>query len=123
MPKKILVVDDSEIILKLITVILGKSGHEVKHAIDGKDALDLLDGRDFDLLITDLNMPKVDGISLTRAIRKMDCYSALPVVMLTSESRNSIKTEAYAAGVTNYITKPFVVATFLAMINHLVNGQ
>lgn len=122
MSKKILVVDDSTIILKLITVILGKSGYEVKHALDGREALGQLDGRDFDLVITDLNMPHVDGISLTKEVRKMDGYSTVPIVMLTSESRSSVKTEAYAAGVTSYIVKPFVVPTFLALINQLLNG-
>ena len=122
MSKKILVVDDSAIILKLITVILGKSGYEVKHAIDGREALHQLDGRDFDLLITDLNMPYVDGISLTKEVRKMECYSSVPIVMLTSESRSSVKTQAVAAGVTSYIVKPFVVPTFLALIDQLLNG-
>lgn len=122
MSKKILVVDDSAIIQKLITVILSKSGYEVKHALDGRDALDQLDGRDFDLVITDLNMPAVDGISLTKEVRKMDCYSTLPIVMLTSESRSSVKTEAYAAGVTSYVVKPFVVPAFLALVNQLLYG-
>ena len=101
-------------------MILAKYGYEVKHALDGRDALDQLDGRNFDLVITDLNMPNLDGISLTKEVRKMDCYSTVPILMITSESRGSVKTEAYAAGVTSYVIKPFIVPTFLALINQLL---
>jgi two-component system chemotaxis response regulator CheY len=120
MSKKILVIDDSESMRVLVSIILESAGHEVQRAVDGVDALNFLDGRDFSLILTDLNMPNMDGISLITHVRKMDRYKAIPIVMLTTESLTSIKDQARSAGATGWIIKPFVADKLLAVINKLV---
>jgi two-component system chemotaxis response regulator CheY len=119
MSKKILVIDDSESMRVLVTMILESGGHEVHRAVDGVDALNYLDGRDFHLILTDLNMPNMDGISLISHVRAMDRYKTIPIVMLTTESLTSFKDQARAAGATGWIVKPFVADKLLAVVNKL----
>jgi two-component system chemotaxis response regulator CheY len=120
MSKKILVIDDSESMRVLVTMILESAGHEVQRAVDGADALNFLDGREFSMILTDLNMPNMDGISLITHVRKMDRYKTIPIVMVTTESLTSIKDQARSAGATGWIIKPFVAEKLLAVINKLV---
>jgi two-component system, chemotaxis family, chemotaxis protein CheY len=120
MSKKILVVDDSESMRLLVAMILESVGHHVQQAVDGADALKYLDGRDFTLILTDLNMPNMDGISLISHVRTMDRYKSIPIVMVTTESLTSVKDQARAAGATGWIIKPFVAEKLLAVINKLV---
>jgi two-component system, chemotaxis family, chemotaxis protein CheY len=119
MSKKILVIDDSESMRELVTLILESVGHEVHQAVDGADALHFLDGREFTMILTDLNMPNMDGISLISHVRKMDRYKTIPIVMLTTESLTAIKDQARAAGATGWIIKPFVADKLLAVVNKL----
>lgn len=81
---KILVVDDSPVVKKIVTTTLVKKGFDVKEAIDGVAALEILLSEKIDLVITDLNMPKMDGLQLTREIRKNPMYKRIPVIMLTT---------------------------------------
>jgi two-component system, chemotaxis family, chemotaxis protein CheY len=120
MSNKVLVVDDSESMRLLVTMILESAGHEVARAVDGTDALKLLDGRDFDLILTDLNMPNMDGISLISHVRTMERYKGVPIIMLTTESLTSIKEQARMAGATGWIVKPFVADRLLAVINKVI---
>src|SRR6187402_3494639 len=119
MSKKILVIDDSESIRVLVSTILESGGHYVQRAMDGADALNFLDGRDFHLILTDLNMPNMDGISLISHVRGMDRYKSIPIVMLTTESLTSVKDKARAAGATGWIVKPFAADKLLGVINKL----
>jgi two-component system chemotaxis response regulator CheY len=120
MPKKILVVDDSESIRALLSMILENAGFEVARAIDGKDALDVLETQSFHLIITDLNMPRMDGISLVKEIRIMQTHNRIPIIMLTTESQTSFKEEARAAGATGWITKPFAPDSLLTVVNKVI---
>jgi len=120
MSKKIVVVDDSESIRELVSLTLENAGHEVYKGVDGADALRLFDGREVNLVITDLNMPNQDGISLIREIRNMASYSAVPIIILTTESQTAKKEEAKAAGATGWIVKPFVADKLLAVVNKVI---
>jgi two-component system chemotaxis response regulator CheY len=120
MSKKILVIDDSESMRVLVSMILESAGYEVLRANDGSEALTMLDGRDFNLILTDLNMPNMDGISLISHVRTLDRYKAIPIIMLTTESLTSFKDQARAAGATGWIVKPFVADKLLAVINKVM---
>src|SRR5262245_40925449 len=120
MSKSIVVVDDSESIRELVGLTLENAGHTVSKGIDGRDALQLFDGREVSLVITDLNMPHMDGISLIREIRKMEGYSTTPILVLTTESQTAKKEEAKAAGATGWIVKPFVAEKLLAVVKKVI---
>jgi two-component system chemotaxis response regulator CheY len=120
MQKRILVVDDSESIRQLLSFILERAGFGVDSAIDGQDALTFLDGRTFDLVLTDLNMPRMDGISLIRRVRSNEGYKRVPIVVLTTESQVSFKNDAKEAGATGWIVKPFVADKLLSVISKVV---
>src|SRR5512133_1498243 len=102
MAKTVLIVDDSESIREVVSFTLENEGYKVLIGIDGKDALKFLDGQDIDLIITDLHMPEMDGISLIKEVRKMDKYSRIPILFLTTESQQSKKMEAKDAGATGW---------------------
>ncbi len=107
MQKTILVVDDSRSIRNLLQHILEKAGYEILLAEDGRDALTYFDGRDIHLLITDLHMPVMDGMELIKATRKLNLYRYIPILFLTTETNNQVKSEAKKSGATGWITKPF----------------
>lgn len=120
MAKKILVVDDSESIRMLVSTILENAGFEVERAIDGQDALQVLNEKPFNLIITDLNMPRMDGISLIEEVRVTPHHNRVPILMLTTESQTSFKEKARNAGATGWIVKPFVADSLLAVINKVL---
>jgi two-component system chemotaxis response regulator CheY len=113
MPKTIVVIDDSESIRELIGLLLENAGHNVEKAADGKDALRLFDGRDIDLIVTDLNMPHMDGITFIKEVKKIEVYNTVPILVLTTESQVVRKVEAKEAGATGWIVKPFIAEKFL----------
>lgn len=120
MGKRILVVDDSESIREVVSFTLENAGHEVIKGVDGADAMQYLDGSHFDLIITDLHMPNVDGIEFIRNVRNIDTYKFVPILFLTTESQSEKKMEAKEAGATGWIIKPFVPEKLLAAINKVV---
>jgi len=120
MSKSILIVDDSESIRELVGLTLESSGYKVVKGVDGVDGLNMLDGREINLVITDLNMPNMDGIQLIREIRKKDGYSTIPILMLTTESQATKKEEAKAAGATGWIVKPFVQEKLLEVVKKVI---
>jgi two-component system, chemotaxis family, chemotaxis protein CheY len=120
MAKTILIVDDSESIREVVSFTLENEGYGVLSAIDGKDALRFLDGRDIELVITDLHMPNMNGIELIKEVRNMDTYSRIPILFLTTESQSAKKMEAKDAGATGWIIKPFVPAKLIAAINKVI---
>jgi two-component system, chemotaxis family, chemotaxis protein CheY len=120
MAKRILVIDDSESMRVLVTLILESAGYKVQQAIDGADALNVLDGRDFNLILTDLNMPNMDGISLIAHVRTLDRYKAIPIIMLTTESLTLFKERARSVGATGWIVKPFVGDELLSVIKKVM---
>jgi len=107
MAKKILAVDDSKTMRDMVTFTLKGAGYEVVDAEDGKHALTKLAGNTFDAVITDLNMPNMNGFELIRALRANPAYKMAPILMLTTEGDEAKKTEGKAAGATGWIVKPF----------------
>lgn len=107
MPKTIMTVDDSASVREMVSFTLKEAGYEVIEAADGDEALNKLQNQAVDMLITDLNMPKVDGIDLIKKVREMNDLKFIPVIMLTTESQQEKKTAGKAAGATGWIVKPF----------------
>jgi two-component system chemotaxis response regulator CheY len=120
MKKNILIVDDSESIRELVCLTLESNGYKVAKAIDAEDALTLLDGRDFNLMITDLNMPNMDGLQLIRKVRELNDYSTMPILFLTTETDLAKKEEAKTVGATGWIVKPFKAEKLLEIIKKVI---
>ncbi len=116
----ILTVDDSPSIRQMIKLVLGPAGHNVIEASDGAEGLEKAKSSRMDLVITDLNMPVMNGLDLIRALRKVPSLTGLPIVFLTTESNDTIKQEAKSAGATGWITKPFKPEQLLAVVGKLV---
>ena len=107
MVKKVLAVDDSRTMREMVSFTLKNAGYEVMEAEDGKAALDVVGGTKFDAIITDLNMPNMNGFELIRALRTNPQYKFTPILMLTTEGEAGKKEEGKAAGATGWIVKPF----------------
>lgn len=120
MAKKVLVVDDSSAIRKSVTFILDQAGYAVVAAEDGVDALSKVEGAQFDLVVTDVNMPNLDGIGLTKKLREQPAHKYTPIVVLTTESQGSKMEEGKAAGATGWIVKPFDADKLLSVVKRLV---
>jgi len=119
MSKNILVVDDSNAIRQSVSFILEQAGYTVTQAQDGMDALTKLDAQQFNLVISDVNMPNMDGIALTRKVREHETHKFTPVIMLTTESQAGKMEEGKAAGATGWIVKPFDSEKLLAVVKKL----
>lgn len=120
MSKRILSVDDSMSIRQLVQFTLEKEGYEVVLATDGRDALEKLRGQRVDMVITDLNMPDVDGIELIKALRTDPEFKFTPIVMLTTESAMDKKDAGRSAGATGWIVKPFKPQQLVAVVKKLI---
>lgn len=118
--KTILFVDDSASIRTLIKMILEEDGYNVLMSEDGQDAMKFFDGRIIDLVITDLHMPRLNGIELIKEVRKIKDYRFVPILFLTTETKPELKQEAKAAGATGWITKPFDKNKFLQVIKKVM---
>lgn len=115
-----MIVDDSDVIREMATFVLEKSGYQVVAAVDGRDALEKLGNTRVDMLISDLHMPNMDGIALTRAVRSESESRFMPVVLLTSESQQDKIRQARAAGATGCLEKPFEPDQLLATVKRLI---
>jgi two-component system chemotaxis response regulator CheY len=120
MGKRILTADDSASIRQMVTFTLKGAGYEVVEAVDGRDALSKLNGSPIHMVITDLNMPNLDGIGLVKGIRANPAYKFIPVILLTTESQESKKIEGRTAGATGWIVKPFKPEQLLAVIKKVL---
>ena len=116
----ILAVDDSVSMRSLVTYTLQGAGYEVTAASDGLEALSLAKGKHVDLVLTDINMPKMDGITLIRALRALPGYQSTPMLMLTTEMGTQKKQEGKAAGATGWIVKPFDPEQLLAVVKKVI---
>ena len=116
----ILTVDDSPSIRQMIKVTLSPVGHNVIEAGDGAQGLEKAKASKPDLIITDLNMPAMNGLEFIRALRVLPGFVGVPIVFLTTESNESTKAEAKKAGATGWITKPFKQEQLLAVVSKLV---
>jgi two-component system chemotaxis response regulator CheY len=116
MAKCILAVDDSKTMRDMVSFTLRGAGYTVVEAEHGVAALSVLQGQKVDAIITDVNMPQMDGITLVRKIRQLPQYSGTPVLILTTESDQSKKDEGRAAGATGWIVKPFSPEKLLQIV-------
>jgi two-component system chemotaxis response regulator CheY len=114
--KTIMAVDDSATVRQALNMTLTGAGYEIIEAVDGDDALSQLEGREIDLLITDLHMPNLNGIELIKRVRSHPDTRFLPIIMLTSESQEEKRQEGKEAGVSGWIVKPFRPDQLLSVI-------
>jgi len=117
--KTVMIVDDSGSFRIVVKLALQKAGYGVVEAVDGKDACTKLDGRKLNLIVCDVNMPNMDGISFVKHLKTTSAYKFVPVVMLTTESQDSKKAEGKAAGARAWITKPFQPSVLIDAVNKL----
>jgi two-component system chemotaxis response regulator CheY len=103
----ILAVDDSASIRQMVAFTLKSAGYQVTEAVDGQDALDKAKTKTFDLVLTDQNMPRMDGITLVKNLRAISQYASRPILILTTESSDAMKAQGKAAGATGWLVKPF----------------
>lgn len=120
MGKIIMTVDDSASMRQMVSFTLKNAGYEVIAAVDGKDALSKLNGSPVHMMITDLNMPNLDGIGLILAVRKNPAYKFIPIIMLTTESQDEKKQEGRKAGATGWIVKPFKPEQLLGVLKKVL---
>ena len=117
MNRTVMVVDDSSSFRTVVKLALQKSGYDVIEATDGRDALAKLDGRKINLVVCDINMPQMDGITFVREMKGLAAHKFTPVIMLTTETQASKKEEARAAGAKGWLTKPFQTAQLIDAVN------
>ena len=120
MSKNVLCVDDSESVRMIVKYTLEKEGFEITEALDGQDGLDKAkSGDSYDLFILDLNMPNLNGIALTKEIRKIGKYNKTPILILTTENVQEKKIEGKNAGANGWVVKPFDPPQFTTLVNKL----
>jgi len=118
--KTIMTVDDSASIRLMVNFTLKELGYDIVMAANGEDALTKLNDKKIDLLITDFNMPELNGVGLVRKVREIPEYKFLPIVMLTTESQLEKKFEGRKAGVTGWIVKPFKPEQLIAVVKRML---
>ena len=119
--QSVLAVDDSPSIRSLVTYVLNQAGFNVIVAEDGEEALNYARENTVDLVLTDINMPKLDGIGLIRGLRALPHYKFVPLLVLTTESGTDKKMEGKAAGATGWIVKPFDPTQLVATIEKVLS--
>jgi two-component system chemotaxis response regulator CheY len=120
MAKTILAVDDSASIRQMVSFTLKSAGYEVVEAVDGMDGLEKIKGRRIDLILTDQNMPRMDGLTLIRSLRVQPQYKTTPILMLTTESSEAMKTQGRAAGATGWLVKPFDPQKLIEVVRKVI---
>ncbi len=120
MAKTVMVIDDSASIRQVVNLTLKKAGYEVVEACDGKDALGKLTGQKINLMVCDVNMPNMDGISFLKSLKETPSYKFTPVIMLTTESQETKKQEGKAAGARAWVVKPFKPEHMLEAVSKLI---
>lgn len=116
----ILAVDDSASLRQMVAFTLKSAGHNVTEAADGQQGLNSAQSQNFDLVITDVNMPVMDGITLIRELRQLPAYKGTPLLMLTTESAADKKQQGKEAGATGWIVKPFNPDKLLSVISRVL---
>ncbi len=115
-----MVVDDSATMRQMLNFTLSEASYEPVEASDGQEALDILAHEPIDMLITDLNMPGIDGLSLIRQVRAKESYKFIPILMLTTESQTEKKMEGKSVGATGWIVKPFTPQQLLSVVKKIL---
>jgi two-component system chemotaxis response regulator CheY len=117
MAKRILTIDDSKTIRDMLMLTLADAGFDVLQAVDGQDGLEVLDKERVDVVITDINMPRMDGYEVIRQMRRNTTHKSTPILVLTTESEKEKKNLAREAGATGWMVKPFDPDRLIATIN------
>lgn len=121
MATTILAVDDSASIRQMVSFTLKGAGYEVVEAVDGRDALDKAEiNHGVSLVLTDVNMPRMDGLTLVKSLRVLPRYKSVPILMLTTESGDAMKAQGRAAGATGWLVKPFDPKRLVEVVKHLI---
>ncbi len=120
MSKTIMIVDDSASLRQVVNIALRGAGYDVIEACDGKDALSKLGGQKINLIISDVNMPNMDGISFVKAVKQLPNYKFTPIIMLTTESQDAKKQAGQAAGAKAWVVKPFQPEQMLTAVSKLI---
>jgi len=120
MAKTVMIVDDSASVRQLVSITLKGAGYDVMEGSDGADALKKLTGQKIHLIISDVNMPNMDGITFVKEVKKLPDYKFTPIIMLTTESQESKKQEGQAAGAKAWIVKPFQPDQMLNAVSKLI---
>ncbi|MEQ1532404.1 MAG: response regulator [Sideroxydans sp.] len=120
MAKIVLSVDDSSSIRQMVAFTLKSAGYEVIEAADGQEGLDKAKQRTVDLVLTDQNMPRMDGLTLIKALRALPSYRSVPILMLTTESGETMKVQGKAAGATGWLVKPFDPNKLLEVVKKVI---
>jgi two-component system, chemotaxis family, chemotaxis protein CheY len=118
--KTVLAVDDSASIRQMVSFTLKQAGYEVIEAADGQDGLEKAKTRQVNAVLTDQNMPRMDGLSLVRALRGLPQYKSVPILMLTTEAGDTMKTQGKAAGATGWLVKPFDPAKLVEVLKKVL---
>lgn len=117
---KVLAADDSESIRRMVELTLDEEDHEISMAEDGLQALEIAREEQFDLVITDINMPNMGGLELIRNLRELDNYRLTPIICLTTESSDEQKQRGREAGATGWIVKPFSAEKLLSVVQRVL---
>jgi len=120
MSKTILIVDDSSSLRNVVRIALSEAGYDVIEGGDGSEGIKALDGRKVHLIISDVNMPNMDGISMVKEIKKMPAYQFTPIIMLTTEAGDDLKSQGKEAGVKAWVVKPFKPDQMLNAVSKLI---
>jgi len=120
MGKVVLTVDDSASIRQMVAFTLKSAGYEVVEAVDGEDGLNKAKSKSAHLVLTDQNMPKMDGLTLIKSLRGLPQYRSVPILMLTTESSDAMKAAGKAAGATGWLVKPFDPQKLLEVVKKVI---
>ena len=120
MSKSILVVDDTRSMRKMVAAVLQEAGYEVAEAADGVDALELAKTRVFDLVVTDHNMPRMDGVTLVGELRALPDYDGVALIVLSTEVNPKLKQKGREAGATGWMAKPFDPQRMLDVVREFI---
>ncbi|MFN6262641.1 MAG: response regulator [Chromatiaceae bacterium] len=121
MAKNILIVDDSASVRQMVEVTLKSAGYQITAAKDGQEAYELCQSKTFDFVLTDQNMPRMDGLTLIKSLRGLGSYRSVPIVVLTTEASDAMKAQGRAAGATGWMVKPFDPAKLLQIAAKVLN--
>jgi two-component system chemotaxis response regulator CheY len=120
MAKTILAVDDSSSLRQMVAFSLKAAGYQVVEAVDGQDGLEKAKQQTVDLVLTDQNMPKMDGLTLIKSLRGLPTYAKVPILMLTTESSDEMKSKGRAAGANGWLVKPFDPQRLIEVVKKVI---
>ncbi len=122
MAKTILAVDDSGSLRQMVAFSLKAAGYEVVQAVDGQDGLNKAKEKTVDLVLTDQNMPIMDGLTLIKHLRELGSYQKVPILMLTTESSDEMKAKGKAAGANGWLVKPFDPKRLIEVVQKVIGS-